>query len=98
MGRKRIRHTKRPYKIRYRRDRYRASSARIAELPECGTARQVAFILGVSPSVVYSWIETAGFPVYRRGGGPWWIYKDNLMPWMREQGFLREDVVRGVYD
>jgi predicted DNA-binding transcriptional regulator AlpA len=98
VGRKQLIHTKRPYKIRYRRDRYRASSARIAELPERGTARQVAFVLGVSPAVVYGWIDTGEFPVWRRGRGPWWIGSEDLVTWMRAQGFLHEDVIRGVYD
>ena len=98
MGRKRLIHTKRLYKVKYHRAHYKASEARIAELPERGTARQVAFVLGVSTFVVYYWIKAYGLPAVRRGAGPWWIGRDDLISWMRAQGFLREDVVRGVYD
>lgn len=98
MGRRKLVHTKRLYLIRYLHGRYRATHARIDELPERGTARQIAFILGVNPAVVYRWITVLALSAERHGRGPYLILRDDLVGFLRGQGFLRERLVRGEYD
>ena len=98
MGRKRIRHTMRQYRIRYHLNRYRVTDARLAELPSEGTARQMAFVLGVSTFVVYHWINAKGLVAERDGRGPYLIRRANLVEFFRAMDFLRDPTHRGDYD
>jgi excisionase family DNA binding protein len=97
MGRTRIQHTRRLYRVQYRHNRYRVSSARLDEIPEFGTARQLAYVLGLVPSVVYRWID-AGLPAERAGRGPYRLQRTDVIEWMQAQGFVRDRRARGEYD
>lgn len=98
MGRKKLKHTNRKYRIKYSQNRYLVTEARVNELPERGSARQMAIVLGVSPFVLYSWIK-GGLVVSRRcEHGPYCVFKSDLVWFLSVNGIFREKRVRGEYD
>jgi len=90
MGRKHLVHTKRKYRIKFRAKHYRVSDARVAELPESGTARQYAVILGLDPMRMHRWIYQKGLPATKASGGqtaPWTIQKASFIDWLYSVGY-----------
>ena len=98
MGRKKLKHTKRKYRIKYSQNRYLVTEARVNELPERGSARQMAIVLGVSPFVLYGWIKD-GLVVSRRcEQGPYCVLKEDLVWFLVLNGIFRKQRERGEYD